>query len=34
MIAGVRVGHWSDEDALTGCTAILLPDGSTAVDFR
>src|SRR5438046_10681199 len=30
MIPGVRVGHWTDSAALTGCTAILLPDGSTA----
>jgi L-aminopeptidase/D-esterase-like protein len=30
MIAGVRVGHWSDPEALTGCTAILLPEGATA----
>jgi L-aminopeptidase/D-esterase-like protein len=30
MIPGVRVGHWSDEVALTGCTAVLLPEGATA----
>lgn len=30
MIDGVRVGHWSDADALTGCTAIVLPEGVTA----
>src|SRR3954469_16309552 len=30
MIAGIRVGHWSDSDALTGCTAIVLPEGATA----
>src|SRR5436190_1760843 len=30
MIAGVSVGHWTDSGALTGCTAILLPEGSTA----
>jgi L-aminopeptidase/D-esterase-like protein len=28
MIEGVRIGHWSDREALTGCTAIVLPDGS------
>src|SRR5919197_1248752 len=30
MIPGVKVGHWSDEQALTGCTVILFPDGATA----
>src|SRR5712671_1503112 len=30
MIEGVRIGHWSDVEALTGCTAIVLPDGSPA----
>src|SRR3954471_724110 len=30
MIAGVRVGHWTDSEALTGCTAILLPEGAIA----
>ena len=30
MIAGVSVGHWTDSGALTGCTAILLPEGATA----
>src|SRR5436190_13166902 len=30
MIPGVRVGHWTDSAALTGCTAILLPEGATA----
>lgn len=30
MISGVRVGHWTDSEALTGCTAILLPEGATA----
>src|SRR3954471_923129 len=30
MISGVRVGHWTDTEALTGCTAVLLPEGSTA----
>jgi L-aminopeptidase/D-esterase-like protein len=26
----VRVGHWSDEQARTGCTVVLLPAGTTA----
>jgi L-aminopeptidase/D-esterase-like protein len=26
-IAGVRVGHWSDERARTGCTVVLFPRG-------
>src|SRR5256885_9032471 len=30
MISGVRVGHWTDSEALTGCTAILLPEGAVA----
>lgn len=29
-VPGVRVGHWSDPDAATGCTAILLEDGAVA----
>lgn len=29
-IPGVRVGHWTDGDALTGCTVVLLPPGSRA----
>lgn len=29
-IPGVRVGHWSDHDALTGCTVLLFPDGTVA----
>jgi len=28
--AGFRVGHWSDHDALTGCTVILPPPGNVA----
>jgi L-aminopeptidase/D-esterase-like protein len=28
--AGVLVGHWTDRDAWTGCTVILLPDGNVA----
>ncbi|MEM9608868.1 MAG: P1 family peptidase [Actinomycetota bacterium] len=27
---GVTVGHWHDAEARTGCTVILLPDGTTA----
>ena len=29
-IDGVRVGHWTDEAALTGCTAVLFPEGTVA----
>ena len=29
-IAGVRVGHWTDPSAETGCTVVLLPDGAIA----
>ncbi len=29
-VPGVRVGHWTDLDAKTGCTAILLPPGTVA----
>jgi L-aminopeptidase/D-esterase-like protein len=29
-IEGVRVGHWTDEPARTGCTVVLLPDGTVA----
>jgi L-aminopeptidase/D-esterase-like protein len=29
-VPGVRVGHWSDEQAGTGCTAIVLPEGAIA----
>lgn len=25
-IPGVRVGHWSDETAMTGCTVVVLPE--------
>src|SRR5207247_2761401 len=28
-VPGVRVGHWQDERALTGCTVILPPAGTT-----
>ena len=35
-VAGVRVGHWTDPVARTGCTVVLLPpDGATAgIDVR
>jgi L-aminopeptidase/D-esterase-like protein len=29
-VEGVRVGHWSDESALTGCTVVLPPKGTVA----
>jgi L-aminopeptidase/D-esterase-like protein len=29
-IAGVRVGHWTDTAACTGCTVVLFPDGTVA----
>jgi L-aminopeptidase/D-esterase-like protein len=29
-LAGVRVGHWTDEAARTGCTVVLLPAGTVA----
>ncbi len=29
-LAGVRVGHWSDQVALTGCTVVVLPAGTVA----
>ncbi|MGI8616344.1 MAG: P1 family peptidase [Actinomycetota bacterium] len=29
-VEGVRVGHWSDEAALTGCTVVLPPRGTVA----
>jgi L-aminopeptidase/D-esterase-like protein len=36
LIQGVRVGHWSDPEARTGCTVVLFPpQGATAgVDVR
>ena len=34
-VPGVRVGHWTDADAGTGCTAIILPPGTCGgVDIR
>ena len=29
-VDGVRVGHWTDEAARTGCTVVLFPDGTVA----
>jgi L-aminopeptidase/D-esterase-like protein len=29
-VAGVRVGHWTDEAARTGCTVVLMPAGTVA----
>ena len=29
-VEGVRVGHWTDADAQTGCTVVLLPQGTVA----
>lgn len=29
-VEGVRVGHWTDHEGETGCTAVLLPAGSVA----
>jgi L-aminopeptidase/D-esterase-like protein len=29
-VPGVAAGHWTDERAQTGCTVILLPDGTVA----
>ncbi|HEV8299059.1 MAG TPA: P1 family peptidase [Acidimicrobiales bacterium] len=29
-LAGVRVGHWTDSDAGTGCTVVLFPEGTVA----
>lgn len=34
-IEGILVGHWSDQQAKTGCTAILFPEGAVGgVDVR
>lgn len=35
-VAGVRVGHWSDPEARTGCTVVLLPPSGAVcgVDVR
>ncbi len=29
-VPGVQVGHWTDAVALTGCTAVLFPEGTVA----
>lgn len=29
-VAGVRVGHWTDSRARTGCSVVLFPDGTVA----
>jgi L-aminopeptidase/D-esterase-like protein len=29
-VPGLRVGHWTDVQAATGCTVVLFPDGSVA----
>ena len=29
-VAGLEVGHWTDADARTGCTVVLLPPGTVA----
>lgn len=29
-VRGIRVGHWTDEAARTGCTVVLLPEGTVA----
>ena len=29
-VAGVRVGHWTDERARTGCSVVLFPSGTAA----
>jgi L-aminopeptidase/D-esterase-like protein len=29
-VDGVRVGHWTDDVAMTGCTVVLLPEGTVA----
>jgi L-aminopeptidase/D-esterase-like protein len=29
-VEGVQVGHWTDEAARTGCTAVLFPEGTVA----
>ncbi len=29
-LPGVRVGHWTDTRAVTGCTVVLFPDGTVA----
>src|ERR671914_941269 len=35
-VPGIRVGHWTDAEARTGCTVVLAPDGGAVagVDVR
>jgi len=34
-IAGIRVGHWSDQESITGCSVLLCEDGAVGgVDVR
>ena len=34
-IPGLKVGHWTDREAVTGCTVVLCPEGAIAsVDVR
>lgn len=34
-VTGLRVGHWTDKEALTGCTVVLCDEGAVAaVDVR
>lgn len=30
QVPGVQVGHWTDRDAQTGCTVVVLPEGTVA----
>lgn len=30
LLEGVGVGHWTDSDAMTGCTVVVLPTGTVA----
>ena len=32
-VTGVRVGHWTDPVARTGCTVVLLPDGRIVLTY-
>lgn len=29
-VPGIRVGHWTDSEAATGCTVVVLPEGTVA----
>lgn len=29
-VGGIEVGHWTDAEARTGCTVVLVPEGTTA----